>query len=153
MTMTKPQIVQHSEAYVDWWKQRGMDMAACLTIDPKKWYPKHHSQVVKAVKAAFKKVGYEGSLDGVAEQGADGIWHAHVVFQSGLIDPERLRSHWYLKHGKAMVRRAGSRSCTDCEDRTNCTWKKFSVRGCGDLAYTGRKMHRDRRDGGAIINL
>lgn len=108
MTMTKRQIVQHADAYVDWWTQRGMDMAACLTIDPKKWRPKHHSQVKKAVNAAFKKVGYVGNPEGVVEKGTDGEWHAHVVFRSGVVDPEALRTHWYFKHGRAMVRRAVS---------------------------------------------
>lgn len=149
--MTRTQIVQNSEAYVDWWTRRQMTMVACLTIDPKKWRPVHHSQVVKAVKAMFKKLGYEGCLDGVVERGVAGEWHAHIVFQEELIDPEALRSNWYFKHGKAMVRRAGSRSCKQCDDRTNCSWRRHNVRGCGDLEYTGRKMHLDRRDGGGII--
>lgn len=153
MTMTKAQVVAHSEAYVDWWSQRNMGTVACLTIDPRKWRPKHHSQLVKAVKTALDKKGYSGCADGVVELGLDQNWHAHVVLQDDQIDAEELRSYWFHKHGRAMVRRAGSRSCTDCRDRTACTWRKFNVRGCGDLEYIARKMHRDRRDGGAIIQI
>lgn len=153
MAMTRKQIVEQAEAWVAWWKRLDVDTVACLTIDPTKGWFRHHAQLVKAVKALLARLGYEGRADGVVERGIDGNWHVHIALQGNQIDREKLRSHWYHKYGRAMVRSAGQRRCDTCDDRPECSWKRHNPGGCGDLAYVARKLHLDRYDGGAIIEI
>lgn len=138
------------QGWIDHWKTWCIDSVAHLTFRPRLGTRLSYGTIKYIIRMFLSRLGLKGNYIAYMEPHVDGRLHAHLLFEPGSVPHTEFEDTWRREYGEAQVHACGSRTCTECDDRPKCRWRRDGG-GCGDMEYVARKMAYDGHDGGRIF--